>query len=225
MNLIGCSLVDRLQSYQFWNFRVNSESFNSINIDFARFLGYIPQSNYNLTRFDSPEPDTEIGIATQIYILKCDSFSTTYRVNITNQDGAQSIEYRTEGNRPLDYPESAVFTFTDSKNKLDPNNLDDSYLRSIIPRQSAEYREWASRKVTKYLRAVNTYLLWVYATGSITGYHGMRLELNVIQGVSCIKDGWTETHGTATRQVDLCLLVTSVYDGIGYYSVEEGNVT
>ena len=82
-----------------------------------------------------------------------------------------------------------------------------------MPRKSAAYREWASHQVPEYLRAVNALNLFEYALGSITGYHGTWIDLDVTKGVRCIKKGWLTKNGT---KVDLCpLMLDSPEEGMG----------
>lgn len=212
------NLTTSLRSYDLWNFRAGSDDFDTFSIDFARYLGYIPQRDYNLS-INANNTDTQFGVAMQIHTLTCKGYSAVYRVHITNQDGSQNLTYTVQGNRVLNAPGTS-FSWTAGENGLDTtkDHPDFAYLRSIVPRQLAGYREWASRQVPEYLRAVNALNLFEYALGSIEGYHGTWIDLNVTQGVQCIKNGWfVEENGT---QVDLCPL-DPFNDGMGNTSMPE----
>ena len=173
-------------------------------IQFAQYIGYIPQSNYSLSN-DAYDPGTEFGIATQLRTLSCQGYSTALRVNITNRDGRQNLTYIVHGSRVLNAP-GVSFNWTDEGGVLDPENDDLDYKREIVPRESAAYKEWAGHDVPAYLRAVNTLNMFQYAFTSFEGYLGTWLDLNVTQGVDCVKNGWLEETGTQTRQFDLCPL-------------------
>lgn len=206
------NLTTTLRSYDPWNFRARPEKLDTFTVDFARYLGYIPQPDYNLSITNS----TQFGIAMQIHTLTCQGYSALYRVNITNHDSSQNLTYTVHGNRPLNEPECS-FTWIDVNNGLDPKNFEPNYLHDIIPRQSSGFKEWASRQVPEYLRAINTMNLYQYVLDSIAGICSTSLDLDVTQGVQCKTNGWLEDNGTQTRRVDLCPLEgpSSYTDGTG----------
>lgn len=206
-----------LRSYDFWYFRAGFDHVDAFKVDTARYLGYIPQPSHNLSGYpDSTGINTtHFGIATQIHTLTCHGYSALYRVNITNYNESQNLTYRVDGYREINIP-APVFSLIDGNNTLDPNKQHDSvYLRSFIPRQSAVYKEWASRKVPEYLRAAIVLELFASALGSIEGYLGARLDLNAEPEVQCIRDGWLEETDIQTRRVDICPLETLGGPGIG----------
>ena len=201
------NLTTTMRSYDLWNFRADSYAYDTINITFARYLGYIPQRNFNLST-DANHTDSQFGIAVHLRTLTCRGYSTVYRVNITNRDSVQNLTYTVHGKSVLNN-QGTSFTWTNQNNNLDPNKTDDDYLKSILPRNSTGYKEWARYHVPEYLRSVNALNLFEYATRSIAGYHGTWIDLDVTRGVQCIEKVWVE-NGT---RVDLCAFDAS--DGMG----------
>ncbi|KAH7412328.1 hypothetical protein DE146DRAFT_642829 [Phaeosphaeria sp. MPI-PUGE-AT-0046c] len=208
------NLTTALRTYDTWNFLANSTFRDRFDINFARYIGYIPQDNYNLSS-DAEDTETKFGIAAQIHTFSCQGYSTAFRANVTNRDNSQTITYTVHGSRRL-RPIGPSFTWTDDKNSLDPENYDLDHLYSILPSGSTGYKDWATRQAPDYLRAVNTFNLFELAFGSIKGYLGTWIDLNVTKGVQCIKNGWLEVNGTESRQVDLCPLGSDdKYGGMG----------
>jgi hypothetical protein len=191
----------------------------NLTVDFIRYLGYIPQRHRNLSNF----VNITYGVAAQIHRFTCEAYSAVYRVNITNRDDSQNVTYQVYTNRSLNYINNEIsFTWTDKNNELDSNRTDwgdyDNEKRSIVPRESVEYKEWARHQVTEYLRALNAYSLFQYAFERIMGSHGTFIHINISQGVQCIENGWLVGNETHNQRVSLCpmvdlpVLVEGIYD-------------
>lgn len=199
-------------TYDVWNYQAEFKegSSDTFYVHFARYLGYIPKPGHNFS-VDANNSDNQFGIATHVHTLTCNGYAAAFSVDIINRDGSQDVTYDIAGNSALNASDPSFTWTADNSDWADDDERDaekylPEYISSIVPRQSDEYKKWASQEIPEYLRTLNALHLFEYALGSIAGYLGTWIEINVTQGVQCIKDDWWEGDGVQRHRVDLCPL-------------------